>query len=97
MAEALLSGDLEKFTRVLRDQQKEREEREVEKIRMLNADPFDPDVQAKIAEEIRLRNVETNMETAMEYAPESFGQVNLAFIYCEVRCEFRCSFPSIGK
>ena len=75
MAEALLSGNLEKFTSVLRDQQKDREEREAEKIRMLNADPFDPDVQAKIAEEIRLRNVETNMETAMEYAPESFGQV----------------------
>ena len=82
MAEALLSGDVEKFARVLRDQQKEREEREVEKIRMLNADPFDPDVQAKIAEEIRLRNVESNMETAMEYAPESFGQVS--FVLCRL-------------
>ena len=45
LAEALLSGDLDKFTRVLRDQQKEREEREVERIRMLNADPFDAAVQ----------------------------------------------------
>jgi len=84
LADALLSGDLERFTRVLRDQQKEREERDAEKIRMLNADPFDPDVQAKIAEEIRLRNVETNMETAMEYAPESFGQVTMLYIDCRV-------------
>jgi len=84
LAEALLGGNLEKFTSVLRDQQKEREEREAEKIRMLNADPFDPDVQAKIAEEIRLRNVETNMETAMEYAPESFGQVTMLYIDCRV-------------
>jgi len=84
LAEALLSGNLDKFSSVLRDQQKDREEREAEKIRMLNADPFDPDVQAKIAEEIRLKNVETNMETAMEYAPESFGQVTMLYIDCRV-------------
>jgi hypothetical protein len=61
---------------VFREQQREREEKNAERIRMLNADPFDPDVQEKIAEEIRLKNVETNMETAMEFAPESFGQVS---------------------
>jgi len=84
LAEALLSNDLEKFTQVLTEQRRDREERDVERIRMLNADPFDPTVQEKIAEEIRLRNVETNMETAMEYAPESFGQVTMLYIDCLV-------------
>lgn len=84
LAEALLSEDLDKFTQVFREQQREREEKNAERIRMLNADPFDPDVQEKIAEEIRLKNVETNMETAMEFAPESFGQVIMLYIDCSV-------------
>jgi DNA damage-inducible protein 1 len=68
--------DLDKFTQVFREQQRKRKEKTAERIRMLNADPFDLDVQEKIAEEIRLKNVETNMENAMEFAPESFGQVS---------------------
>ncbi len=47
----------EKFTEVLRSQQAERAEKERERIRMLNADPFDADVQQKIAEEIRYHNL----------------------------------------
>ena len=42
-----------KFTEVLRKQQAERADRERERIRMLTADPFDAEVQQKIAEEIR--------------------------------------------
>lgn len=32
----------------------------------------------------RLKNVEMNMETAMEYAPESFGQVVMLYVDCVV-------------
>ncbi|XP_013416940.1 protein DDI1 homolog 2-like isoform X2 [Lingula anatina] len=84
LADAVLSRNLEKFTEVLNKQKAERAERERERIRMLSADPFDADVQQKIAEEIRLQNVESNMETAMEYAPESFGQVAMLYIDCKV-------------
>lgn len=84
LAEALLSGSLERFTEVLRRQQQERAERERERIRLSTADPFDPDAQRQIAEEIRLKNVEHNMETAMEHAPESFGQVTMLYIDCSV-------------
>lgn len=84
LADALQSGDLEKFSQVLKQQQKERAERERERIQLLNADPFDPDIQSKIAEEIRLKNVESNMETAIEFAPESFGQVVMLYIDCLV-------------
>ena len=38
---------------MLQKQQNERLERNRERIRMMNANPFDPDVQKKIAEEIR--------------------------------------------
>ena len=43
----------EKFTEVLEKQRKEKAERERQRILMLNADPFDPNAQSKIAEAIR--------------------------------------------
>ncbi|XP_072442640.1 protein DDI1 homolog 2 isoform X1 [Chiloscyllium punctatum] len=84
LAEALLSGDLDKFTRVLREQQLERARREQERIRLLNADPFDLEAQAKIEEDIRQQNIEENMTIAMEESPESFGQVVMLYINCKV-------------
>ncbi|XP_042363093.1 protein DDI1 homolog 2 [Plectropomus leopardus] len=84
LAEALLSGDLERFTKVLLEQQQDRARREQERIRLLTADPFDLDAQAKIEEDIRQHNVEENMTIAMEEAPESFGQVVMLYINCKV-------------
>ncbi|XP_069466424.1 protein DDI1 homolog 2-like isoform X2 [Ambystoma mexicanum] len=84
LAEALLSGDLEIFTKVLLEQQQERARREQERIRLFSADPFDLDAQAKIEEDIRQQNIEENMTIAMEEAPESFGQVVMLYINCKV-------------
>ncbi|XP_070560655.1 protein DDI1 homolog 2-like [Ptychodera flava] len=84
LSEALESGDLEKFTNVMRSQQREKAERERERIRLMNADPFDAEAQQHIAEDIRLKNVEANMESAMEWNPESFGQVVMLYIDCKV-------------
>ncbi|XP_072283433.1 protein DDI1 homolog 2 isoform X2 [Pyxicephalus adspersus] len=84
LAEALLSGDLERFTRVLVEQQQERARREQERIRLFSADPFDLEAQAKIEEDIRQQNIEENMTIAMEEAPESFGQVVMLYINCKV-------------
>lgn len=84
LAEALLSGDLERFTKVLLEQQQDRAKREQERIRLMTADPFDLEAQAKIEEEIRQHNVEENMTIAMEEAPESFGQVVMLYINCKV-------------
>ncbi|GAB6019314.1 hypothetical protein CHUAL_000909 [Chamberlinius hualienensis] len=84
LADALLSGNLESFASVLREQQNERLERERMKIRLMNAQPFDVEAQRLIADEIRLRNIESNMEAAMEYNPESFGQVVMLYINCKV-------------
>ncbi|KAM5125203.1 protein DDI1 homolog 2 [Mantella aurantiaca] len=84
LAEALLSGDLDRFTKVLLEQQQERARREQERIRLFSADPFDLDAQAKIEEDIRQQNIEENMTIAMEEAPESFGQVVMLYINCKV-------------
>ncbi|XP_077116548.1 protein DDI1 homolog 2 [Ranitomeya variabilis] len=84
LAEALLSQDLEKFTKVLVEQQQERARREQERIRLFSADPFDLEAQAKIEEDIRQQNIEENMTIAMEEAPESFGQVVMLYINCKV-------------
>ncbi|XP_036283098.1 protein DDI1 homolog 1 [Pipistrellus kuhlii] len=84
LAEALLSGDLETFAQVLTQQRRERDLREREKLRLYSADPFDLEAQARIEEEIRQRNIEENMNIAMEEAPESFGQVAMLYINCRV-------------
>ncbi|KAG3282220.1 hypothetical protein H1C71_032816 [Ictidomys tridecemlineatus] len=84
LAEALLSGDLDKFSRVLVEQQQDRARREQERIRLFSADPFDLEAQAKIEEDIRQQNIEENMTIAMEEAPESFGQVVMLYINCKV-------------
>ncbi|XP_043919116.1 protein DDI1 homolog 2-like isoform X2 [Protopterus annectens] len=84
LAEALLGGDLQTFTKVLMEQQQERARRDHERLRLFSADPFDLEAQAKIEEEIRQQNIEENMTIAMEEAPESFGQVVMLYINCRV-------------
>ena len=66
LSEALNSGSLEEFSKVLKEQQQARREREAQRIRMMNADPFDMEAQRLIAKEIEQKNIDQNMELAME-------------------------------
>lgn len=84
LADALLNGPPEDFARILKQQYEEREKREQLRLRMLNADPFDTEAQQLIAEEIKKKNIEANMEAAMEYNPETFGTVVMLYINCRV-------------
>lgn len=84
LAEALLSGDVQKFANVMIKQRQEKADREMRRIRTMNADPLDLNAQKEIAEEIRMSNVNQNMEIAMEYSPESFGKVIMLYINCKL-------------
>merc|ERR1719277_2095290 len=84
LAEAYESGSLEQFAKVLKEQQDARKEREALRIRMMNADPFDLEAQRLIAQEIEQKNIDHNMELAMEASPESFGSVIMLYINCVV-------------
>jgi len=72
------------FAKVLGEQRQERADQEAERIRLLTADPFDLEAQRKIAEEIRMENVNANMQTAMEYNPAAFAEVYMLYINCLV-------------
>merc|ERR1719414_1916597 len=84
LSEALESGDLDAFAKVLKEQQETRKEREKLRIRMMNADPFDLEAQKMIQQEIEQKNIDHNMELAMEASPESFGTVIMLYINCNV-------------
>merc|ERR1719369_1664885 len=84
LSEAFESGDLEAFAKVLKEQQDARKEREQMRIRMMNADPFDMEAQRLIQQEIEQKNIDHNMELAMEASPESFGTVIMLYINCKV-------------
>lgn len=84
LADAFQAGDKETFNKVLQQQLADKADRDRKRILMLNADPFDPKYQKLIAEEIRQDNVDSNMEAAIEYHPESFGQVTMLYINCKV-------------
>jgi len=84
LAAALKAGDFETFSSLIKQLQVARADRERQRLRLVNADPFDLEAQRLIAEEIRQKNIDANMEAAMEFNPESFGTVVMLYINCKV-------------
>lgn len=96
LAEALDSNDTSRFAAELEKIRQARANAEMERIRMLNADPMDPEVQRRIAEEIERKNIEENMNLAIENAPESFGQVCMLWINLRVNGHHVKAFVDSG-
>lgn len=66
-------SDPVRFRVVLQNMQRRQTEVEADKKRelaLLNADPFNPETQAKIEEAIRQERVMENLQDAMDYTPE---------------------------
>lgn len=84
LADALATGTLEDFHKVLNEQHKRRRDEQIRRHRMMTADPFDPEAQKMIAEEIQRQQIESNMADAIEHMPEAFGQVHMLYIRCKV-------------
>lgn len=84
LADALASGSIEDFHKVLNEQHKRRRDDQLRRLKMLTADPFDVEAQKMIAEEIQRQQIESNMQDAIEFMPEAFGQVHMLYIKCKV-------------
>ncbi|KAL3861950.1 hypothetical protein ACJMK2_007958 [Sinanodonta woodiana] len=84
LSDALESGSAERFAEVYNRQQRERYDRERERLRILNADQYDPEVVASKKELERLKKVEENMEAAVKFVPESLCAVTMMYIDCKV-------------
>lgn len=84
LADALASGSLEEFHKVLNEQHKRRRDDQLKRLKMLTADPFDVEAQKMIADEIQRQQIESNMQDAIEFMPEAFGQVHMLYIKCKV-------------
>ncbi|RXK37373.1 DNA damage-inducible protein 1 [Tremella mesenterica] len=81
--EAGLPDFIEAFSRQQRRNTEAQREKE-RQVELLNADPYDIEAQKKIEEAIRMDQVMANMEHAMEYSPEAFGNVTMLYINLEV-------------
>ena len=84
LAEALLSDDPSHFRAALERQNTAVREMERQRIRLLNSDPLAFETQARIAQEIQKKNIDENMEAAMEFTPESFTRVVMLYVSIKV-------------
>ncbi len=82
--EAIMNDDPQLFREAYQLHLQRVREVERDRIRMINADPFDLDTQARIAQDIQQKNIEENMTAAIEYTPESFSRVVMLYVRIKV-------------
>ncbi|KAL5252587.1 hypothetical protein ACHWQZ_G015388 [Mnemiopsis leidyi] len=77
-------SDKDQFKKVYSERQDLIRKRKREEEMLLSGDPMDPEYQKKLYEMLQGKQIEENLSTAMEEHPESFGQVIMLYIDCEV-------------
>ena len=82
---------------MIREMQQQHRERELQRIRLLTSDAMDVESQRQIEAEIRQKQVDANMEAAMEFSPESFGTVCMLYINLKVNGVPVKAFIDSGK
>lgn len=97
LRDAVSSGDVDSVQSVFRQFQREAEQRNMEaQLIRPGEDPMDLEVQARIAEYIRQKNVEENFEAAMEFNPEVFAQVTMLYVTMDVNGNKMAAFVDSG-
>ncbi|KAK4469134.1 hypothetical protein MN116_006717 [Schistosoma mekongi] len=93
---AAVINDPVAFKRVFESQQTSARLHREELERLMSADALNPAVQERIAELIKQNNIDMQMESALEYYPETFGQVSMLFINCKIRDQNIKAFVDSG-
>jgi len=87
LAAAIRSRNSAQIQEVLGGIHRQREEhrrRQQEEYELANADPFDPEAQARIERMIAQQNIDAHLQEAMENTPEMFGSVVMLYVDVEV-------------
>ena len=74
----------QEFAQVITQQRAKVQEMQAAQEELFHSDPFDVEAQKKIEESIRQDRVTENLEHAIEYSPESFGNVSMLYVNLKV-------------
>ena len=72
------------FAQVITQQRAKVQEMQAAQEELFHSDPFDVEAQKKIEESIRQDRVAENLEHAIEFSPESFGNVSMLYVNLKV-------------
>ncbi|XP_065323379.1 protein DDI1 homolog 2-like isoform X2 [Gordionus sp. m RMFG-2023] len=84
IVEALLNNDSKKFNSLIQEFMQHFSSNEHQSMMYMNEDSLNPEMQEKIAKLIHQKNIDVNMEIALEHTPESFGIVSMLYINIKV-------------
>ena len=88
LAEAIVSGNDSKLEEIVKKKINEIEEKykkdQIEYMKLMKGDQNDPNVQKKIAEIIRKKNINENLKYAEEFLPETLFPVHMLYINIEI-------------
>mgnify|MGYP001940172807 FL=1 len=74
----------QEFAQVITQQRAKVQEMQAAQEELFHSDPFDVEAQKKIEESIRQDRVAENLEHAIEFSPESFGNISMLYVNLKV-------------